>query len=61
MTLRNEDEPPGADSVLVVERSATVPGLLLRPWAERDVPAIVAAYRDPVMRQWLRHLVTTPD
>ena len=61
MALRNQDEPPGADSVLVVERTATAPGLLLRPWAEQDVPAMVAAYRDPVMRQWLRHLVTTPD
>lgn len=39
----------------------TADGLLLRPWAEQDVPAIVAAYRDPVMRQWLRRLVTTPD
>jgi RimJ/RimL family protein N-acetyltransferase len=39
----------------------TAGGLLLGPWAEQDVPAIVAAYRDPVMRQWLRHLVTTLD
>lgn len=39
----------------------TAGGLRLRPWAEQDVPAIVAAYRDPVMRQWLRRLVTTPD
>jgi len=39
----------------------TADGLLLRPWAEQDVPAMVAAYRDPDMRQWLRHPVTTDD
>jgi RimJ/RimL family protein N-acetyltransferase len=37
------------------------PGLLLRPWTEQDIPAMVAAYRDPVMRRWLRHPVTTPE
>jgi RimJ/RimL family protein N-acetyltransferase len=42
---------------------ATVPGtpdapaLTLRPWRERDVPALVAAHRDRAMRRWLtRHI-----
>jgi hypothetical protein len=26
-----------------------------------DVPALVAAHRDPVMRRWLQHPVTTAD
>jgi RimJ/RimL family protein N-acetyltransferase len=49
------------DRVLTVRATATTPGLLLRPWAERDIPAMVAAHRDPVMRQWLRHPVATAD
>jgi RimJ/RimL family protein N-acetyltransferase len=47
------------DSALTVPPTATAPALLLRPWAEEDIPAIVAAHRDPVMRRWLRHPVTT--
>ena len=49
------------DSVLTVRPTATTPGLLLRPWAEQDIPAMVAAHRDPFMRQWLRHPVATAD
>jgi RimJ/RimL family protein N-acetyltransferase len=48
-------------SVLTVEPSATAPGLLLRPWSEEDIPALVAAHRDPLMRRWLRHPVTTTE
>jgi RimJ/RimL family protein N-acetyltransferase len=47
------------DDTLTVPTSATSPGLLLRPWTEQDVPAMVAAYRDPVMRHWFPHPVTT--
>lgn len=47
------------DCILTVPPSAASPGLLLRPWTEQDIPAMVAAYRDPVMRRWLRHPVTT--
>jgi RimJ/RimL family protein N-acetyltransferase len=47
------------DGTLTVRPSAASPGLLLRPWIEQDIPAIVAAHRDPVMRQWLRRPVTT--
>jgi RimJ/RimL family protein N-acetyltransferase len=41
--------------------SPVAPGLLLRAWTEQDVAAMVAAYRDPVMRRWLRHVVTTAE
>jgi RimJ/RimL family protein N-acetyltransferase len=51
----------GSDSVLTVRATATAPALLLRPWTERDIPAMVEAHRDPLMRQWLRHRLTTPD
>jgi RimJ/RimL family protein N-acetyltransferase len=50
-----------SDSVLTVRPTATTPGLLLRPWAEQDIPAMVKAHRDPVMRQWLRHPVGAAD
>ncbi|WP_066365568.1 GNAT family N-acetyltransferase [Herbidospora mongoliensis] len=30
------------------------PPLTLRPWAEEDIPDLIDAYRDPVMRQWTR-------
>ncbi|MGW4643168.1 GNAT family N-acetyltransferase [Sphaerisporangium sp. NPDC004334] len=32
--------------------------LVLRPWTDQDIPELVAAYRDPVMRQWTRLHVT---
>jgi RimJ/RimL family protein N-acetyltransferase len=56
-----DSQPAPADGVLIVEPTATVPGLLLRPWAEQDVPAMAAAHRDPVMRRWLRHPVSSAD
>jgi len=42
-----------------MDDTLTVPGLLLRPWTEQDIPALVAAHRDPVMRRWLVHPVTS--
>ncbi|MEU2825444.1 GNAT family N-acetyltransferase [Streptomyces bacillaris] len=45
----------GADLAL------TADGLLLRPWREEDVPALLEAYDDPVMRQWVRLPVSTPE
>jgi hypothetical protein len=39
--------PVGVDSVLTARPTATTPGLALRPWAEQDIPAMVAAHRDP--------------
>lgn len=35
--------------------------LLLRPWRAEDVPALLEAYDDPVMRQWVRLPVSTPE
>jgi len=55
------DSAPTPAAALAVERTGATPRLLLRPWGEQDIPAMVAAYRDPVMRQWLRRLVTTGD
>jgi RimJ/RimL family protein N-acetyltransferase len=49
------------DGTLTVLPSATAPGLLLRPWTVQDIPAMVAAYSDPVMRRWLPHPVTTAE
>jgi RimJ/RimL family protein N-acetyltransferase len=49
------------DGTLTVQPTATAPGLLLRPWTGQDIPAMVAAHRDPVMRRWLRHPVTTAE
>jgi RimJ/RimL family protein N-acetyltransferase len=61
MTFGHRGEPPGMDGTLTVPPSATAPGLLLRPWTEQDIPAMVDAYRDPVMRHWLRRPVTTTE
>jgi RimJ/RimL family protein N-acetyltransferase len=47
--------------MLTVPPTATAPALLLRPWTEQDIPAMVEAHRDPVMRQWLLHPVTNAD
>jgi RimJ/RimL family protein N-acetyltransferase len=49
------------DGALTVQPSATAPGLLLRPWTEQDIPAMVAAHRDPVMRRWLQHPATSAE
>ncbi|MYR94260.1 MULTISPECIES: GNAT family N-acetyltransferase [unclassified Streptomyces] len=35
--------------------------LLLRPWRAEDAPALLAAYDDPAMRQWVRLPVSTPE
>jgi len=61
MAFRHQGEPPGTDCTLTVQPLAAAPGLLLRPWTEQDIPAMIAAHRDPVMRQWLRHPVTTAE
>ncbi|GAB2931777.1 hypothetical protein GCM10027028_34040 [Streptomyces sundarbansensis] len=39
----------------------TADGLLLRPWREEDVPELLRAYDDPLMRQWVRRPVDTPE
>ncbi len=49
------------EGTVTVPPTATAPGLLLRPWTGQDIPALVAAHRDPLMRRWLRHPVTTAE
>lgn len=39
--------------IAVAPATETAPALALRPWRERDVPALVAAHRDPTMLRWL--------
>jgi hypothetical protein len=46
MEFGPQGEPPGTDGTLTVPPSAAAPGLLLRPWTEQDIPAMVAAYRE---------------
>jgi RimJ/RimL family protein N-acetyltransferase len=44
-------------AITTVPATPDAPALTLRPWRERDVPALVAAHRDPAMRRWLnRHI-----
>ncbi|MBM0231027.1 GNAT family N-acetyltransferase [Micromonospora sp. STR1_7] len=38
--------------------SDTSPALILRPWCADDLDALLAAYRDPVLRRWTRVPVT---
>ncbi|MEU8269439.1 GNAT family N-acetyltransferase [Sphaerisporangium sp. NPDC049002] len=44
--------------VLHVAAGEGGPALLMRPWAERDIPELIEVYRDPVMRRWTRFHVT---
>jgi RimJ/RimL family protein N-acetyltransferase len=46
---------------VVVKPTATATGLVLRLWEEQDVPALVAAHRDPLLRRWLRHPFTSTE
>jgi RimJ/RimL family protein N-acetyltransferase len=38
----------------------SAPELVLRPWREDDLEALLEIYRDPVLRRWTRHPVTDP-
>jgi RimJ/RimL family protein N-acetyltransferase len=49
------------EDTLIVSADGVTPRLLLRPWTEHDIPAMVAAYRDPEMRRQLRKPVTTTE
>ncbi|WP_458242777.1 GNAT family N-acetyltransferase [Streptomyces sp. MAI_2237] len=44
--------PKGALSRAPQPLLATGDGLVLRPWRVEDVPAVHAAYQDPLMHQW---------
>jgi RimJ/RimL family protein N-acetyltransferase len=49
------------EDTLIVSPHGVTPRLLLRPWTEYDIPAMIAAYRDPEMRRQLRNLVTSTE
>jgi RimJ/RimL family protein N-acetyltransferase len=49
------------DTALTVAPAGTAPALLLRAWADEDIPAMLAAHQDPVMRRWLRHPITDAE
>jgi [ribosomal protein S5]-alanine N-acetyltransferase len=50
-TLRDDVQP----------RLTTEQGLLLRPWAAQDVPALVAAYDDAAIRYWHHRTMTAGE
>lgn len=50
-----------SEITLTVRATAATAGLLLRPWTEQDIPAMVAAHRDPLMRRWLRKPLTSEE
>ncbi|MEV4657355.1 GNAT family N-acetyltransferase [Micromonospora sp. NPDC049301] len=39
----------------------SAPGLVLRPWRDDDLDALLEAYRDPVLQRWTQHPLTTAD
>jgi RimJ/RimL family protein N-acetyltransferase len=39
--------------IMSVPPTGSAPALRLRPWQLDDLPALVAAHRDPLMRRWL--------
>lgn len=49
------------DTTLAAAPTESAPGLVLRVWADDDIPAIVAAHRDPLILHWLRHPLTTVE
>lgn len=50
-----------APFTLRVEPATAKPALLLRPWQESDIAALVAAHRDEAMRRWLTSTVDDQD
>lgn len=40
--------------------TSVTPDLALRAWRDEDLDALLAAYRDPVLRRWTRVPVTSP-
>lgn len=45
--------------VLRTEAAPGVPALLLRPWIDTDIAALVEVYTDPTLRRWTRFPVTS--
>lgn len=48
----------GMSISLSAAATPTAPGLVLRPWCDDDIEALLAAYRDPVLRRWTRFPLT---
>jgi RimJ/RimL family protein N-acetyltransferase len=46
---------------LAVQPTSSAPALVLRPWTRGDLPALVAAHADPVMRRFLIGTVDDAD
>ncbi|MGH8922695.1 MAG: GNAT family N-acetyltransferase [Acidimicrobiales bacterium] len=44
--------------ILSVPPTGSAPALRLRPWRLDDLPALVAAHRDPLLRRWLSTSLT---
>ena len=61
MTSENLHVRTGERVTLAVPATGAGTGLLLRPWAEHDIPAMLAAHRDPLMRRWLRRPLVTEE
>ncbi|MBU8856442.1 MULTISPECIES: GNAT family N-acetyltransferase [unclassified Micromonospora] len=40
---------------------STADGLVLRPWADEDAPAVLAAYQDPEIRRWHTRRPASPE
>lgn len=50
------------DTVLLHARATPLaPALVLRPWREEDVAALVDVFRDPVLRRWTSSAVENED
>ncbi|MCU7725290.1 GNAT family N-acetyltransferase [Actinoplanes sp. KI2] len=47
--------------VLSVPGTGSVAALRLRPWRLNDLPALIAAHRDPVLRRWLSTSLADED
>lgn len=45
-------------TILSVPSAGAAPALQLRPWQPGDLPALLAAHRDPLLRRWLATSLT---
>ncbi|MEV8587248.1 GNAT family N-acetyltransferase [Streptomyces sp. NPDC051180] len=51
------------DSTVTLRAAATpaLPALVLRPWCAEDIPSLIEACQDPVLRHWTSHRVDDED
>jgi RimJ/RimL family protein N-acetyltransferase len=61
MASEHQEQRPDGGYTLAVEATAAAPALLLRPWSRQDIPAMLAAHRDPLMQRWLRKPITSEE